>query len=75
MEYAALAAGDGAPGMTPALAGGMAAMLPPGMPVPMMEDPPSPEEMKSDLERQVTKLAESHPDTVAEVVQSWLRED
>ena len=36
---------------------------------------PSPEEMKSDLERQVSKLAENHPDTVAEVVQSWLRED
>lgn len=62
-EYPALAGG-----MTPALAGGRAA-------VQMIEEAPSPEEMKSDLERQVTKLAESHPDTVAEVVQSWLRED
>ncbi len=39
------------------------------------EPDPNPEEMKSDLERQVSKLAENHPDTVAEVVQSWLRED
>lgn len=39
------------------------------------EADPNPEEMKSDLERQVSKLAENHPDTVAEVVQSWLRED
>lgn len=71
-EYALPSGG----GMTPALAsGGIAAMLPPGMPVPAMEEPPTPDEMKSDLERQVTKLAESHPDTVAEVVQSWLRED
>ena len=72
MDYAALPAG----GMTPALAsGGTAAMLPAGTPAPAIEEPPSPQEMKSDLERQVTKLAETHPDTVAEVVQSWLRED
>lgn len=64
-------------GMTPALAaGGVAGALPAGIPAMMPEEStPSPEEMKSDLERQVTKLAESHPDTVAEVVQSWLRED
>jgi len=76
MEYA----GAGVPalpagGMTPALASGLGAMLPAGVPSSILEDPPDPEEMKSDLERQVTKLAESHPDTVAEVVQSWLRED
>jgi len=39
------------------------------------EPDPNPEEMRSDLEKQVSKLAENHPDTVAEVVQSWLRED
>ena len=73
MEYATALAG----GTVPALAGGtaVAGMLPAGTPLALAEEPPDPEEMKSDLERQVTKLAESHPDTVAEVVQSWLRED
>jgi flagellar M-ring protein FliF len=37
---------------------------------------PAPDEIKrSDLEVQVSKLATNHPETVAEVVQSWLRED
>ena len=58
-----------------ALPGGMPAALPAGAAAVTLEEAPTPEEMKSDLERQVTKLAESHPDTVAEVVQSWLRED
>jgi len=62
-----------AAGMQPALAGGASGMLPVAISH-ILEDT-DPEEMKSDLERQVTKLAESHPDTVAEVVQSWLRED
>jgi flagellar biosynthesis/type III secretory pathway M-ring protein FliF/YscJ len=30
---------------------------------------------RSELEIQVQRLATSHPETVAEVVQSWLRED
>jgi flagellar biosynthesis/type III secretory pathway M-ring protein FliF/YscJ len=59
----------------PAGMGAMGGMLPAGAAVAMLEEPPTPDEMKSDLERQVNKLAESHPDTVAEVVQSWLRED
>lgn len=38
---------------------------------------PVPDEMstRSDLEIQVQRMATSHPETVAEVVQSWLRED
>ncbi len=43
--------------------------------VKMIKDETSPEETKSDRERQETTVAESAPDTVAEVVQSWLRED
>lgn len=37
--------------------------------------PPPPEEIKSDMELQVEKLAITHPETVTEVVQAWLRED
>lgn len=37
--------------------------------------PPPPEEIKSDMEIQVEKLASTHPETVTEVVQAWLRED
>jgi flagellar biosynthesis/type III secretory pathway M-ring protein FliF/YscJ len=37
--------------------------------------PPPPEDIKSDMEKQVEKLATTHPETVTEVVQSWLRED
>jgi flagellar M-ring protein FliF len=42
-----------------------------GMPaaLPVIED------QRSEMEQQVTKLAKDHPDTVAGVVQSWLRED
>jgi flagellar M-ring protein FliF len=36
---------------------------------------PAPEDMQSQVEQQVTKLAETSPDTVANVVQSWLREE
>ena len=74
MEYAGAGAAALPAGIPPALASGLGGMLPAGVPV-GEDQMPDPEEMKSDLERQVTKLAESHPDTVAEVVQSWLRED
>ena len=59
----------------PAGFGGESAMTLPGVTALRALPEPDPEEMKSDLERQVSKLAENHPDTVAEVVQSWLRED
>jgi flagellar biosynthesis/type III secretory pathway M-ring protein FliF/YscJ len=69
-EFAgALAAGGGY-----ALPSGAIGQLPAGSAQHLMEAP-DPEEMKSDLEKQVTKLARNHPETVAEVVQSWLRED
>jgi flagellar M-ring protein FliF len=37
--------------------------------------PPSDEIKRSDLEVSVHKMASTHPETVAEVVQSWLREE
>jgi len=37
--------------------------------------PPLEEVKRSDLEISVSRMAEQHPETVAEVVQSWLRED
>ncbi len=37
--------------------------------------PPPPPDMTSEVEQQVTRLAETSPDTVASVVQSWVRED
>ena len=55
--------------------GGDATMALPGAAALRALPEPDPEEMKSDLERQVSNLAENHPDTVAEVVQAWLRED
>ena len=67
---------DGFGGVLPAGAGGMA-MLPDtalsamrALPLPTLEDV-----KRSDLEVSVQRMAESHPETVAEVVQSWLRED
>ena len=36
---------------------------------------PPPTDMQSQMEQQVTKLAENSPDAVANVVQSWLREE
>ena len=36
---------------------------------------PEAEDIRSDVERQVTRMAEAHPGTVANVVQSWLREE
>ena len=37
--------------------------------------PPPPTDLTSEVEQQVTRLAETSPDTVANVVQSWVRED
>lgn len=37
--------------------------------------PPPPADLTSEVEQQVTRLAETSPDTVANVVQSWVRED
>jgi flagellar M-ring protein FliF len=37
--------------------------------------PPLEEVKRSDLEISVSRMAQTHPETVAEVVQSWLRED
>lgn len=37
--------------------------------------PPLEEVKRSDLEVSVQRMAQTHPETVAEVVQSWLRED
>jgi flagellar M-ring protein FliF len=36
---------------------------------------PSIDDQRSEMEQQVSKIAKDHPDTVAGVVQSWMRED
>jgi flagellar M-ring protein FliF len=67
----------------PALPGGAAPALP-GTAAAALEAatrrqapalPPPPEENRSEVERQVQSLAQSRPDSVAEVVQAWLREE
>lgn len=37
--------------------------------------PPPPTDLTSEVEQQVSRLAETSPDTIANVVQSWVRED
>jgi flagellar M-ring protein FliF len=63
-------------GMLAAPDGSMPVALPQvrsgGAPLP---PPPAPEDMQSQVEQQVTRLAENSPDAVANVVQSWLREE
>ncbi|MEI7925103.1 MAG: flagellar M-ring protein FliF C-terminal domain-containing protein, partial [Chloroflexota bacterium] len=63
----ALPMGVGANGMAlPDVAANAIRALPP---------PPLEEVKRSDLEISVSRMAQTHPETVAEVVQSWLRED
>ena len=55
--------------------GAALAMLPQGEPRGAALPSPTPGEMQSPVERQVTTLARDDPGAVADVVQSWLREE
>ncbi len=61
----AAGAGAGAAGALPAPEGVLAGAALPPVPV----------DIQSEMEQQVTRLAKTSPDTVASVVQSWVRED
>ena len=62
--------------LPPGVSGAAPAELSPGMAAgAALPAPPAAEELQSQVEHQVTKLAENNPETVANVVQSWLREE
>ena len=65
---------EGPQGMLAAPSGSMPVALPQALSgeAPLLPPPP---DMQSQVEQQVTKLAENSPDAVANVVQSWLREE
>ena len=62
-------------GMLAAPDGSMPVALPQARSGGVPLQPPAPADMQSQVEQQVTKLAENSPDAVANVVQSWLREE
>ncbi|MGE3855627.1 MAG: flagellar basal-body MS-ring/collar protein FliF [Dehalococcoidia bacterium] len=66
-----------APGMSLPMGAGAGMALPDvaANAIRALPPPPLEEVKRSDLEISVSRMAEQHPETVAEVVQSWLRED